>query len=181
MKNRLKNVYETQVRQNLMQQFKYKNVHEIPKILKITLNRGLGEDAQNAKVLETSIQELALISGQKPIITRAKKSIAGFKIREKAAIGLTVNLRKYKMYVFLEKLIHLSLPNIRDFRGINPKSFDGRGNYNLGINEQLIFPEISYNMINKIQGLDIAIITSAKTDNEGLALLKGIGMPFYNK
>ena len=181
MKNRLKNVYETQVKQNLMQQFKYKNIHEVPKISKITLNQGLGEDAQNAKALKTSIKELALISGQKPIITRAKKSIAGFKIREKTAIGLTVNLRNYKMYVFLEKLIHLSLPSIRDFRGINPKSFDGRGNYNLGIREQLIFPEISYDMINKIQGLNIAIITTAKTDNEGFALLKGIGMPFYSE
>lgn len=181
MKNTLKKIYETQVKQNLMQKFKYKNIHEIPKILKVTLNRGLGEDAQNAKILETSIQELALISGQKPIITRAKKSIAGFKIREKTAIGLTVNLRNSKMYTFLEKLIHLSLPNIRDFRGINPKSFDGRGNYNLGIHEQLIFPEISYDMINKIQGLNIAIITTAKTDNEGLALLQGVGMPFYNK
>lgn len=178
MINTIKTLYKTQVKQKLQKHFQYKNIHEIPKLVKITLNRGLGDDANNAKLLKSSIQEFTLISGQKPIITRAKKSIAGFKLREKTAVGLIVNLRNDKMYTFLEKLIHLALPNIRDFRGISKDNFDGRGNYNLGIHEQLIFPEITYDSISKIQGLDIAIVTTAKTDEEGFVLLKEIGMPF---
>ena len=178
MVNSIKNLYNTQVINKLRQSFNYKNVHQIPKLIKITLNRGLGDNANNNKILNQSYNELAIISGQKPIITRAKKSIAGFKLREKAAVGLTVNLRKEKMYTFLEKLIHLTLPNIRDFRGISKRKFDGQGNYNFGVIEQLIFPEITYDSITKIQGLNINIITSADTDEEGFILLKEIGMPF---
>nr|YP_009294180.1 ribosomal protein L5 [Hildenbrandia rubra]AOM67422.1 ribosomal protein L5 [Hildenbrandia rubra] len=178
MITKIKTLYKIQVKKKLQQHFQYKNIHEIPKLVKITLNRGLGSDASNAKLLENSIQELTLISGQKPAITRAKKSIAGFKLRENTAIGLRVTLRNYRMYAFLEKLIHIALPNIRDFRGIDKKNFDSRGNYNLGIYEQLIFPEITYDSISKTQGLDIAIVTTAKTDEEGFILLKEIGMPF---
>nr|AIA21535.1 50S ribosomal protein L5 [Neopyropia fucicola] len=174
----LKEKYKTTVTQSLKDEFQYKNVHEVPSFTKITINRGLGEASQNAKALESSIQELTLITGQKPIVTKAKKSIAGFKIREEVPIGIVVHLRKDKMYSFLEKLINLTLPRIRDFRGISPKSFDGKGNYNLGLREQLIFPEIDYDNIDQIRGLDISIVTTAKTDQEGLALLKKLGMPF---
>jgi large subunit ribosomal protein L5 len=144
------------------------------------LNRGIGEASQNAKALSSSIEEFELITGQKPIVTRSKQAIAGFKIRENVPIGITLNLRKQKMYDFLNKLINLSLPRIRDFRGISLKGFDGRGNYNLGIKEQLIFPEMEYDKIDKIRGLNISIITTAKTDEESLFLLKGFGMPFKN-
>nr|YP_009244211.1 ribosomal protein L5 [Gelidium elegans]AMK96453.1 ribosomal protein L5 [Gelidium elegans] len=178
MKNSFKQLYQEKICHNLLQEFKYKNIHEIPKVTKIIINRGLGEAAQNSKALENSIQELTLITGQKPIITRTKKSIAGFKIRDNVPIGLMVTLRRDKMYDFLNKLINLALPRIRDFRGINSKSFDGRGNYNLGIQEQLIFPEIEYDNIDKIRGIDIAIVTTAKNDTESFALLKGFGMPF---
>lgn len=178
METSLSLLYKNKISEELLKKFRYKNRHEIPKLIKITLNRGLGETAQNAKSLENSIQEFSLITGQKPIINKAKKSIAGFKIRENVPIGLSVTLRKEKMYNFLNKLINLSLPRIRDFRGINPQQFDGRGNYNLGIKEQLIFPEIEYDQIDKIRGMDIAIVTTAKTDEEGLALLQGFGMPF---
>nr|YP_009296727.1 ribosomal protein L5 [Apophlaea sinclairii]AOM65867.1 ribosomal protein L5 [Apophlaea sinclairii] len=174
----IKQLYNLKVRKKLQQRFQYKNLHEIPKLIKITLNRGLGNDGSNNKLLHHNIKELAIISGQKPIITRAKNSIAGFKLREKAIVGLTLNLRKDRMYTFLEKLIHLTLPNIRDFRGVNKQSFDGHGNYNLGIKEQLIFPEITYKSINKIQGLNVGLVTTAKTDEEGFTLLKEIGIPF---
>lgn len=180
MVNTIRNLYNTKVINKLQQSFDYKNMHQIPKLIKITLNRGLGDDANNNKILNQSYSELALISGQKPIITRAKKSIAGFKLRQKAAVGLTVNLRREKMYTFLEKLIHLTLPNIRDFRGISKKNFDGKGNYNFGVTEQLIFPEVTYDSIVKIQGLNISIITTARTDEEGFILLKEIGMPFQH-
>nr|QCI07892.1 ribosomal protein L5 [Pleonosporium borreri] len=178
MTNALKILYEKKISNELFTAFNYKNIHEIPKLIKITINIGIGEAAQNSKVLDKSIEELQLITGQKPIITKSKKSIAGFKIRENIAIGLKVTLRKDKMYTFLNKLINLSLPRIRDFRGINEKQFDGRGNYNLGLQEQLIFPEIQYDQVDKIRGLNITIVTTAKTDKEGLALLKGFGMPF---
>nr|YP_009546673.1 ribosomal protein L5 [Gelidium kathyanniae]AYO28021.1 ribosomal protein L5 [Gelidium kathyanniae] len=178
MRNSFKQLYQEKIYYDLFQEFKYKNIHEIPKVTKITINRGLGEAAQNSKALENSIQELTLITGQKPVVTRAKKSIAGFKIRDHVPIGLMVTLRKDKMYDFLNKLINLALPRIRDFRGVNSKNFDGRGNYNLGIKEQLIFPEIEYENIDKIRGLDIAIVTTAKNDTESYALLKGFGMPF---
>jgi len=176
----LKKLYEEQIKDSLQREFLYKNTHEIPKITKIVINRGLGEASQNSKILDNSIKEIQLISGQKPIITRSKKAIAGFKIRENIPIGMKVTLRKSKMYNFLNKLINLSLPRIRDFRGISTRNFDGNGNYNLGIKEQLIFPEIEYDFVDKIRGMNITIVTTAKTDIEGLFLLKYFGMPFEN-
>lgn len=180
MEKSLQEVYNNQIKNDLKKQFLYKNIHEIPKIKKIVLNRGLGEASQNSKILESSVQEIALISGQHPIITRSKKSIAGFKIRQNVPIGVTVTLRRQKMYNFLNKLINLALPRIRDFRGISKNHFDGKGNYNLGLKEQLIFPEIKYDEVNRVHGLDIAIVTTAKTDPEGIYLLKSFGMPFAN-
>uniref|UniRef100_UPI00300382A8 ribosomal protein L5 n=1 Tax=Anunuuluaehu liula TaxID=3049639 RepID=UPI00300382A8 len=179
MNNSLKRLYYEKICPDLIKKFNYKNIHEIPKLVKITLNRGIGEASQNTKALEKSIEEFTLITGQKPIVTRSKKSIAGFKIREDVPVGVTVTLRKEKMYDFLNKLINLSLPRIRDFRGISTKHFDGRGNYNIGLREQLIFPEIEYDNVDKIRGMDIAIVTTAKNDKESLALLKRFGMPFY--
>lgn len=176
----LQDKYQTQIAPEMQKQFKYKNKHQIPKLIKITINRGLGEATQNNKELEKSIREFELITGQKPIITKSKKAIAGFKIREGMPIGLTVNLRKEKMYTFLNKLINLALPRIKDFRGISIKHFDGRGNYNLGIKEQLIFPEIDYNHVDKIRGFDIAIVTTATSDIESITLLSMLGMPFNN-
>ena len=146
----------------------------------MTVNRGLGEASQNAKALESSLSEIATITGQKPVVTRAKKAIAGFKIRKGMPVGVMVTLRAERMYAFLERLINLALPRIRDFRGVSPKSFDGRGNYTLGLREQLIFPEVDYDSIDQIRGMDISIITTAKTDEEGRALLKEMGMPFRN-
>lgn len=178
MNTSLKILYETKISKELFQTFNYSNVHEIPKLIKITINKGLGEAAQTPKILDSSIEEVKLITGQKPSITRTKKAIAGFKIREKVPIGLKVTLRREKMYDFLNKLINLSLPRIRDFRGISPKQFDGRGNYNLGIKEQIIFPEINYDKIDKIRGMNITIVTTARNDQESLALLKAFGMPF---
>nr|AOM64669.1 ribosomal protein L5 [Riquetophycus sp.] len=178
MHNSLQKLYTEKICPNLIKEFQYQNIHQIPKLVKITLNRGLGETAQSTKILESNIEEFMLITGQKPIVTRAKNSIAGFKIRENAPVGLTVNLRRQKMYDFLNKLINLSLPRIRDFRGISAEQFDGSGNYNLGIKEQLIFPEIEYDRVNKIQGMNITIVTTAENDKESLALLSGFGMPF---
>ena len=178
MNQSLQEMYTEKICPDLIKEFRYKNIHEIPKLVKITLNRGLGEAAQSTKILENSIKEFSLITGQKPIITRAKKSIAGFKIRENAPIGLSVTLRKNKMYDFLNKLINLSLPRIRDFRGISKQQFDGHGNYNLGLREQLIFPEIEYDSVDQIRGMNINIVTTAKNDKESLALLIGFGMPF---
>ncbi len=180
MKLPLKQIYQETIVPQLTEEFGYKNVHEVPKVVKITINRGLGEASQNAKALESSIVELSTISGQKPVVTRAKKAIAGFKLREGMPVGVMVTLRSERMYSFLDRLISLALPRIRDFRGISPNSFDGRGNYSLGIREQLIFPEISYDSIDQIRGFDISIITTAKTDEEGRALLKAMGMPFKN-
>ncbi|NEO54255.1 MAG: 50S ribosomal protein L5 [Okeania sp. SIO3B5] len=178
MAERLKSFYQEKIVPKMMEQFKYKNIHQVPKLVKITLNRGLGEASQNAKALDSSIKEIATITGQKPVVTRAKKAIAGFKIRNGMPVGVMVTLRSGKMYEFLDRLINLALPRIRDFRGTNPKSFDGRGNYSLGLKEQLIFPEIEYDSIDQIRGMDISIITTAKTDEEGRALLKEMGMPF---
>lgn len=172
--------YLEEIVPKLTEQFGYSNVHQVPKVVKIIINRGLGEASQNAKALESSINELATITGQKPVVTRAKKAIAGFKIRKGMPVGVMVTLRGERMYAFLERLISLALPRIRDFRGISPKSFDGRGNYSLGVREQLIFPEIDYDSIDQIRGLDISIVTSANTDEEGRALLKEMGMPFRN-
>ena len=179
--SRLKTYYQETITPKLKEQFSYTNVHQIPKVTKVVINRGLGEASQNAKALESSLSELAIISGQKPVVTRAKKAIAGFKIREGMPVGAMVTLRGEKMYAFLDRLISLALPRIRDFRGVSPKSFDGRGNYSLGVKEQLIFPEIEYDSIDQIRGFDISIITTANTDEEGRALLKEMGMPFRNK
>jgi large subunit ribosomal protein L5 len=178
MAEKLKVTYREKIVPKLMEQFQYENVHQVPKLVKVTVNRGLGEAAQNAKALEASLNEIAMITGQKPVVTRAKKAIAGFKIRKGMPVGIMVTLRSDRMYAFLERLINLALPRIRDFRGISPKSFDGRGNYTLGLREQLIFPEVEYDRIDQIRGMDISIITTANTDEEGRALLKEIGMPF---
>ena len=178
VQSKLKNIYQETIIGKLKQQFNYTNVHQVPKLFKVTINRGLGEASQNAKALDSSIRELEVITGQKPIITRAKKAIAGFKIREGMPVGVMVTLRSEKMYAFLDRLINVALPRIRDFRGISPKSFDGRGNYSLGVREQLIFPEIDYDTIDQIRGMDVSIITTAQTDEEGRALLKEMGMPF---
>lgn len=174
----LRATYEDNIRIKLQNRFSYKNIHEIPKITKITINRGIGEASQNSKMLDKSIQEIMIITGQKPIITKSKKAIAGFKIRENVPVGITVTLRKNRMYNFLNKLIHLALPRIRDFRGISKSQFDGNGNYNLGLKEQLVFPEIEYDLVDKIRGLNITIVTTAKTDTEALFLLESFGMPF---
>ncbi|MBP0029881.1 50S ribosomal protein L5 [Roseofilum sp. Guam] len=174
----LKTRYQEKIVPKLMEQFGYTNIHQVPKIEKVTLNRGLGEASQNAKSLEASQKELAIITGQKPVVTRAKKAIAGFKIRKGMPIGIMVTLRSDRMYAFLDRLMNLALPRIRDFRGVSPKSFDGRGNYNLGLREQLIFPEIEYDKIDQIRGMDVAITTTAQSDEEGRALLREMGMPF---
>ncbi|XWK90889.1 MAG: 50S ribosomal protein L5 [Phormidium sp.] len=181
MTQKLKTTYQETIVPKLKEQFNYTNIHQVPKIVKVTLNRGLGEAATNAKALESSLTEIGLIAGQKPVVTRAKKAIAGFKIREGMPVGIMVTLRGDRMYAFLDRLINLALPRIRDFRGISPKSFDGRGNYSLGVREQLIFPEIEYDRIDQIRGMDISIITTAKTDEEGRALLKAFGMPFRDQ
>ena len=180
MKKDLKTIYNEQIVPSLIKDFGYKSIEQVPKILKISVNRGLGEGARNSKELEANIKEIAIISGQQPIINKAKKSIAGFKIRDGMTVGASVTLRKEKMYSFLERLIHIVLPRIRDFRGISAKGFDGKGNYNLGIKDQLIFPEISYDDVNQLQGLDICIVTSAKTDEESYTLLKRLGMPLLS-
>lgn len=180
MVQKLKTTYEETIVPKLKEQFGYTNIHQVPKVVKVVINRGLGEASQNAKALESSIAELSTITGQKPVVTRAKKAIAGFKVRQGMPVGVMVTLRGERMYAFLSRLINLALPRIRDFRGISPKSFDGRGNYSLGIREQLIFPEIDYDSIDQIRGLDIAIVTTANTDEEGRALLKEMGMPFRN-
>ncbi|MDR3215435.1 MAG: 50S ribosomal protein L5 [Bacilli bacterium] len=176
--NRLKEKYETQVKKDLATKFNYKSVMEVPKIEKIVVNIGVGDAVSNAKLLEESVVELETITGQKPIVTKAKKSIAGFKLREQMPIGTKVTLRGEKMYDFLDKLVSISLPRVRDFRGVSTDSFDGRGNYTLGIKEQLIFPEINYDKVNKTRGMDISIVTSANTDEEARELLSLLGMPF---
>jgi large subunit ribosomal protein L5 len=178
MTDSLKTLYLEKVVPKLMEQFQYTNVHQVPKVVKVTMNRGLGEAAQNAKAMEASISEIGIITGQKPVVTRAKKAIAGFKIRQGMPVGIMVTLRSDRMYSFLNRLINLSLPRIRDFRGVSPKSFDGRGNYTLGLREQLIFPEVQYDSVDQVRGMDISIITTAQTDEEGRALLKELGMPF---
>lgn len=178
MNDSLKALYLEKVVPKLMEQFQYQNVHQVPKVIKVTMNRGLGEAAQNAKAMEASISEIGVITGQKPVVTRAKKAIAGFKIRQGMPVGIMVTLRADRMYSFLNRLINLSLPRIRDFRGVSPKSFDGRGNYTLGLREQLIFPEVEYDSVDQVRGMDVSIITTAQTDEEGRALLKELGMPF---
>ena len=162
----------------MVSKFNYKSTMQAPKIEKIVLNMGVGDATQNAKLLDEAVEELTLISGQHPLITKAKKSIAGFRLREGMPIGAKVTLRGERMYDFLDKLINVSLPRVRDFHGISPKSFDGRGNYTLGVREQLIFPEIDYDKVNRVRGLDVVIVTTANTDEEALELLTQVGMPF---
>ncbi|AGK99210.1 50S ribosomal protein L5 [Clostridium pasteurianum] len=178
MTARLKDKYEKEVVPALMEKFGYKNVMEIPKLEKIVINMGVGEAKENSKVLESATADLQLITGQKPILTRAKKSIANFKIRENMPIGCKVTLRKQQMYEFADKLMNVALPRVRDFRGISSKAFDGRGNYALGIKEQLIFPEVEYDKIDKVRGMDIIFVTTAKSDEEARELLRFLGMPF---
>ena len=178
MTNRLKEKYTNEVIPALTEKFNYTSVMAVPKVDKIVLNMGVGDAVNNSKNLDKAVAELALISGQKPLITKAKKSIAGFRLREGVAIGAKVTLRGERMYEFLDRLISIALPRMRDFRGINPKSFDGRGNYTMGIKEQLIFPEIEYDKVDKIRGMDITVVTSAPTDEEAFELLKQLGMPF---
>jgi large subunit ribosomal protein L5 len=181
MAQNFKKKYQEQIVPKLQEQFGFTNIHQVPKVTKITLNRGLGEASTNTKALESSVAEIAKITGQKPVITRAKKAIAGFKLRQGMPVGVMVTLRGDRMYAFLDRFINLALPRIRDFRGISPNSFDGRGNYSVGIREQLIFPEIEYDQIDQIRGMDISIITSANNDEQGRALLKAMGMPFRDQ
>ncbi len=176
--NRLKEKYLNEIVPSLKEKHNYKSVMEVPKIEKIVINMGVGDANQNSKLIDAAVADLALISGQKPVITKAKKSIAGFKLREGAPIGCKVTLRGEKMYDFLEKLIRISLPRVKDFRGVSKRSFDGRGNYTLGIKEQLIFSEIEFDNVVKVRGMDIVIVTTAKTDEEAYDLLNGIGIPF---
>ncbi len=178
MAARLKQHYKKNVVQALVKEFGYANVMAVPKLAKISVNIGLGEATQNPKLLDGAVSELALIAGQRPIITKAKKSIAAFKLREGMSIGCTVTLRGERMYEFLDRLVNVALPRVRDFRGVSTKSFDGRGNYTLGLKDQLIFPEIDYNKVEKIKGMNVCITTTAGSDAEGLALLKHLGMPF---
>ena len=175
---RLKEYYKKDIIPRMMKDFSYKNVMQVPKVTKVVVNMGLGEALQNIKVLDSATEEIADMTGQHPVITRARKSIASFKLREGNPIGCMVTLRRERMYEFLDRLINASLPRVRDFRGISPKGFDGRGNFTLGIKEEIIFPEISYDKIDKIKGLNITIVTTAKTDEEGRALLTHLGMPF---
>jgi large subunit ribosomal protein L5 len=177
---RLKEKYTKEVVPKLMGAFKYKNAMQVPKFEKVVINMGVGAASQNVKLLDAAVEELTRITGQKPMITRTKKAISNFKIRENMPIGAAVTLRGARMYEFLDRLINIALPRIRDFRGVPTRSFDGRGNYTLGVKEQIIFPEIDYDKITRVQGMDIAIVTSAKTDEEGKALLREMGMPFRN-
>ncbi|AKP45536.1 MULTISPECIES: 50S ribosomal protein L5 [Bacillus] len=176
--NRLKEKYLKEITPALMKKFNYKSVMQVPKIEKVVVNMGVGDAVQNAKALDNAVEELSLITGQKPLVTRAKKSIAGFRLREGMPIGAKVTLRGERMYEFLDKLISVSLPRVRDFRGVSKKAFDGRGNYTLGIKEQLIFPEIDYDKVSKVRGMDIVIVTTANTDEEARELLTEFGMPF---
>ncbi|MDY5060035.1 50S ribosomal protein L5 [Staphylococcus simulans] len=176
--SRLKEKFNTEVTENLMKEFNYSSVMQVPKIDKIVVNMGVGDAVQNSKVLDNAVEELTLITGQKPLITKAKKSVATFRLREGMPIGAKVTLRGERMYEFLDKLISVSLPRVRDFHGVSKKAFDGRGNYTLGIKEQLIFPEIDYDKVSKVRGMDIVIVTTANTDEEARALLTQFGMPF---
>ncbi|MBQ7579633.1 MAG: 50S ribosomal protein L5 [Clostridia bacterium] len=178
MENRLKEKYTKEVVPALTKEYGYKNINEVPKLEKIVLNMGLGDVKDNSKSFNLAVEELAVISGQKPVVTKAKKSVANFKVREGMKIGAKVTLRGTRMYEFMDKFISVALPRVRDFRGVNPNAFDGRGNYSYGVREQLIFPEIVYDKIEKIRGFDICFVTTAKTDDEARSLLKLMGMPF---
>jgi len=178
MAARLKEHYDSVLRPALMKEFGYKNVLEVPRLEKIVINMGVGEATGDSKVINVAVEELAAISGQKPVVTKSRKSIATFKLRQGMNIGAKVTLRRQRMYEFLDRLITIALPRVRDFRGISPKSFDGRGNFSLGLKEQLVFPEINYDKVDKTRGMDIVIVTTARTDAEAKALLKGFQMPF---
>lgn len=175
---RLKELYKSEVVPAMIKKFGYKNIMEVPRLEKIVVNMGLGEAIQNPKVLDYAMEELSLIVGQKPVITKAKKSIASFKLRKGMSIGCCVTLRRERMYEFFDRLVNVSLPRIRDFRGVSPRSFDGRGNFAIGIKEQIIFPEINYDKVDKLRGMNIVIVTTAKTDDEARELLRLLGMPF---
>ena len=177
--SRLKDLYNEQIVDAMTKKFGYKNVMEVPKLSKIVINMGVGEAKENKKVLESAVADLEKIAGQKAVVTRAKKSVANFKLREGMPIGCKVTLRGERMYEFLDKLVNISLPRVRDFRGVSNNSFDGRGNYTLGVKEQLIFPEIDFDKVNKLRGMDIVFVTTAKTDEEGHELLAQLGMPFH--
>ncbi len=178
MSSRLKDMYKNEIVDAMVKKFGYKNIMEVPKLEKIVINMGVGEAKENAKVLESAVKDMETIAGQKAVITKAKHSIANFKIREGMPIGCKVTLRGERMYEFLDRLVNLALPRVRDFRGVNPNSFDGRGNYALGIKEQLIFPEIEYDKIDKVRGMDVIVVTTAKTDEEARELLRLFNMPF---
>ena len=178
MTTRLQEKYQKEVIPAMIEKFGYKNIMQVPKLEKIVINMGVGEAKDNQKILEAAVNDLSIIAGQKPILTRAKKSVANFKIREQMALGCKVTLRKAKMYEFADKLMSIALPRVRDFRGVSSKSFDGRGNYSLGVKEQLIFPEIEYDKIDKVRGMDIIFVTTANTDEEARELLRFLGMPF---
>jgi large subunit ribosomal protein L5 len=178
MATQIKQKYDEEIVPSLTKRFGYKSPMAVPKLSKIIVNMGMGEAVADAKVLDRAVEELGIITGQKPLVTKARKSIAGFKLRAGMPIGCMVTLRKERMYEFLERLVNVALPRVRDFKGVSPKAFDGRGNYTLGIREQMIFPEIDYDRVDKLRGLSVAIVTTAKTDEEGYQLLKELGMPF---
>lgn len=178
MKPRLKEHYDSELKASLMEEFGYKNAMEVPRLEKIVINMGVGEGVADSKKVKSAVNEMALIAGQQPVVTKAKKSVATFKLREGMAVGCKVTLRRERMYEFLDRLVTIALPRVRDFRGLSGKSFDGRGNYAMGLKEQIVFPEIDYDSVDEIRGMDIIICTTAKTDNEARALLKGFDMPF---
>ena len=175
---RLQDQYKAEIGPKLREKFGYRNVMQVPKLSKVVVNMGLGDAIENVKVIETAAAEIAIITGQKPVVTKARKSIANFKLREGVPIGVMVTLRRDQMYHFLDKLIAIALPRVRDFKGVSPKGFDGRGNYTIGIREQIMFPEVNYDKIDKIRGMNITIVTTARTDEEGLELLRLMGIPF---
>ena len=177
---RLKDKYEQEIRPALQEEFGYSNPMRIPRITKVTINVGLGEAVQNVKVVEAAVRDLEAIAGQKVVVTKARKSIAGFKLREGMPIGVKVTLRRDRMFEFLDRLVNIALPRVRDFRGLNPKSFDGRGNYSMGVKEQIVFPEIDYDKVDTVRGMDIIVVTTAKTDDEARELLKRFQFPFVN-
>jgi large subunit ribosomal protein L5 len=178
--SRLEQLYKTEVVAKLKEEFGYKNIMEVPRVTKITLNMGVGEALGDKKLMDSAVADMEAIAGQKVIVTKARKSVAGFKVREGWPIGCKVTLRRARMWEFMDRLVDISLPRVRDFRGINPKSFDGRGNYSMGVKEQIIFPEIEYDKVDKIRGMDVTITTTAKTNDEGRALLKALQFPFRN-
>ncbi len=177
---RMRDLYEEKILPEMTKKFGYRNRMEVPKLVKVVVNMGLGEAIQNVKILDSAVAEIRLITGQHPVITKARKSVAAFKLREGVSIGAMVTLRREQMFEFVDRLINVALPRVRDFRGVSPKAFDGRGNYSLGIREQIIFPEIQYDKVDRIQGMNITIVTTAKTDEEGRAFLTLMGMPFRN-